>query len=295
MVGALAGALSNQKEGGKDTGNLYSLNGGQNDSLRNAAYQSTQNDIANGLNFDNSSGTVNNQVQNSSLLGGLYGQGGTLQQTEQQAKDLSGAGFQLTDSDRTAYGQASGDIARMFGQNDNSLAQSLSDRGLSSSGAAGQAFSSSLGNKNEQLAGLQTQIAQNRMQMNQQRLAQTQNFLGQLAGGAQNAFNSQSAQNLNNNQARLNNNAAIRSGAQGLLSNQQNQNDTQLQEQQATQHGSTLSNAFGGANQMVMAGIGMAGGMASGGAMPKGQSGYSMPQGNGAMAGQSYNQNGNIA
>lgn len=243
----ILGKNMNQTQGGSSAGNIFNLSGGQASGLNNNAYQSVQNDIANGQNFANDPGTVAGQVQNNAVLGGLFGQGGQLSQAENQVTDLTNNGFNLTDTDKTAYGQAAGNIARQFGQNEQSLSQSLSDRGLSNSGIAGQEFSNSLGNKNEQLAGLQTQIAQNRMQMNQQRLAQTQNFMAQLGGQAQNALNSQSGQNLSNFAAQRANNEAIRSGAQSLLGAQQGQANEQQKQIQQSQRPSDFSTGLSGA------------------------------------------------
>jgi hypothetical protein len=74
--------------------------------------------------------------------------------------------YGLTDNDLKAYGQASDSIGRQYASSDQSLAQMLADRGLSQapSGAAMQAFSGQLGNKNEQLAQMQQQIANSRIQ-----------------------------------------------------------------------------------------------------------------------------------
>jgi len=73
--------------------------------------------------------------------------------------------YGLQDSDLKAYGQASDNISRQFAASDQGLAQMLADRGLSQapSGAAMQAFSGQMGNKNEQLGQMQLQISQNRI------------------------------------------------------------------------------------------------------------------------------------
>lgn len=129
------------------------------------------------------------QVQNNPLLNGLFGEGGQLQQNEAEATRLQNQGFQLTPEDHEAYGQASGNIARLFGQQEGDLSQSLANRGLASapSGAAGASFTGLQGNKNEQLANAQMNIANQRMQNTMQRLAQTQNFISSLGGQAQSA------------------------------------------------------------------------------------------------------------
>lgn len=152
---------------------------------RDAARQAMMNELATGATTGSKFATE--QVQNNPILGQLFGQGGALERTNQQEKDLSSRGYSLQPEDYEAYGQASGNLARMFGQQEQNLSQSLADRGLSQapSGAAGAGFSGLMGNKNEQLGQLQTQIAQQRMQSNMQRLADTRNFMSQL--GAQGA------------------------------------------------------------------------------------------------------------
>lgn len=73
--------------------------------------------------------------------------------------------YKLQDSDYAAYGEGSGNIARMFGQQEQGLAQALADRGLASSpnGVAASQFSGLYGNKMEQLGQLQRQISQDRV------------------------------------------------------------------------------------------------------------------------------------
>lgn len=125
----------------------------------------------------------------------LYGNdpNSTLSKTIAQQSDLSSRGYSLQPEDYEAYGQASGNIARQFGGQEQSLAQALASRGLSQapSGAAGAAFSGLYGNKNEQLGQMQQQIAQQRMQTNMQRVAETNQFLSQLSGQQQQALQSQ--------------------------------------------------------------------------------------------------------
>lgn len=130
-------------------------------------------------------------VMNNAILGRTFGKGGLQEQTlgdlskaRGEEADLSSRGFSLTPDDHEAYGQASGDIARMFGQSEQDLSQSLANRGLSQgpSGAAGAAFSGLQGNKQEQLAKAQTNIANQRMQNNLARLNSTRQFMSQLGG-----------------------------------------------------------------------------------------------------------------
>lgn len=123
-------------------------------------------------------------VQYGDFTSGLYDpETGLQQQVEKEGRDLAGKGFQLQQEDREAYGQASGDIARQFGQQEQDLSQSLARRGLASagSGAAGAGFSGIQGNKNEMLAKAQMQIANQRMQNTQQRLQQNRQMQQSLA------------------------------------------------------------------------------------------------------------------
>lgn len=129
------------------------------------------------------------QVQKNPILGQLFGKDGAMSRANLEEQRLASQGFQLTPEDREAYGQASGDIARMFGQQEQDAAKALARRGLGSagSGAAGAMFSGLAGNRNEMLAKAQMDIANQRMQNTMQRLGQTRTFLqnlGQQAGGA---------------------------------------------------------------------------------------------------------------
>lgn len=138
------------------------------------------------------------QVRNDPLSSGLLGEGGALDRSLAEEKDLSSRGYSLQPEDYEAYGQGSGNIARMFGTQEQSLSQSLANRGLSAagSGVANQQFSGLQGNKFEQLGQLQRQIADDRMTKNMQRLEQTRNFASSLGTLGQNALNSQYNRNL---------------------------------------------------------------------------------------------------
>ncbi len=118
------------------------------------------------------------------FLAALLGQGGAYDKAGTRANDLLAqekdrSGFQLNSQDREAYGQASGDITRQFGNQENQVANSLASRGFGGgdSGLAGAAFSGLAGTKNEQLAKAQTQIADARMQFAQKSLADTRKAL----------------------------------------------------------------------------------------------------------------------
>lgn len=130
------------------------------------------------------------QVQNNAILGGLFGKGGALERSLAEEKDLASRGYSLKPEDYEAYGQASGDIARMFGQQEQNTAADLAARGLAAapSGAAGVAYSGLQGNKMEQLAKAQTDIAQKRMQMNLDRLNSTRQWAGNLGQQGQSAI-----------------------------------------------------------------------------------------------------------
>lgn len=156
---------------------------------------------------------ASDQVRNDPTLSGLYGQGGAMESAEAQNKDLSSRGYSLQPEDYEAYGQGSGNIARMFGTQEQSLAQSLSNRGLggAGSGVANQQFSGLQGNKFEQLGQLQQQIAQQRMQSNLARLTANQNFLTQMGQGATQA----EGQKFNENLSGVQNQQGMLSSAAG--------------------------------------------------------------------------------
>lgn len=191
------GANMNSREGGMSSGNVFTQNADDTGMASNTALQNYAR-TGMGLMSSNSMANAASNVQSNPLTSGLFGPGGTMQQTEGQVSDLQNQGFQLTPEDRTAYGQVSGDIARQFDQSDQNLSNSLANRGLSSSGVAGQMFANTQGSKNEQLAQSQMQIANQRMQTTMQRLGQAQSFLSQLGTQAQNAqgqqFNAQETQ-----------------------------------------------------------------------------------------------------
>lgn len=127
------------------------------------------------------------QVQNDPIMGQLFGKGGQLSSEVGEYGKQSGLldklqnqGYQLTPEDQTLYGQASGNIARQFGQQGNQMANDLASRGLSASGAAGAQFSGLAGNQNEQLAQAQQQIMQQRFQNTMNQIGQTQQFMSSL-------------------------------------------------------------------------------------------------------------------
>jgi len=138
------------------------------------------------------------EIRNGDLTKGLYGEGGLQDRLGTEEKDLAARGYSLQPQDHEAYGQASGNIARQFGQQEQDVSKSLNRRGLggTSSGAAGAAFSGLAGNKNEMLAKAQTDIAQKRMADTQQRLQSTRNMMGSLGQQAQGAQDAQFGRQL---------------------------------------------------------------------------------------------------
>lgn len=144
------------------------------------------------------------QVQNNPLLSkalsGMEGLNDSIKsqrgRADAEEQDLASRGYSLKPEDYEAYGQASGDLARLFGSQEQDLSQSLAARGLSqgASGASMAGFAGLQGNKMEQLAGLQRQIADNRMKSNMDRLSQTRSYLTNLNSQEQSGRNQYSSQ-----------------------------------------------------------------------------------------------------
>lgn len=198
---------------------------------------------------------ASNQVANDKVLGKTFGEGGLQDQVQGKNGELGqnlGAdrealsgkddSYGLNQNDLQAYGQGSGNIARQFGQNEQSLSQSLADRGMGQGGNAATAqFSGMQGNKNEQLAGLQQNIVNNRIQtaqglaqartnMDMQRAsqaaslgAQGEQAISNARGQNMGAAGQQHAQTQDTNQSALT--------GQGM---QQSQNNIEFGQQQAT-------------------------------------------------------------
>lgn len=169
-----------------------------------------------------------------------------LKQLQDEQNKLATEGYGLNQNDYEAYGQASGNIARLFGQQEQNLAQSLADRGLGgvTSGVGASQFSGLMGNKNEQLARAQQDIAQNRMQMNQQRLAQTRNFLAQLGNQRTGLVEGQTDRNVGQQNAITGMRANAAQLAQGL-EGAQNQGQMASLEDQRNSKGKTLLEGLG--------------------------------------------------
>lgn len=216
---------------------------------------------------------------------GLYGQQGDI------LSKLQNQGFQLTPEDQTMYGQSSGDIARLFGGQENKTAQNLASRGLSSSGAAGAAFSGLAGNQNEQLANAQQNIMQQRFQNTMNQIGQQQQFMSSLngqnnqlqgsLGNQASGIASRGSQNINDTYARMMQGLAAKTGGYGSLFNMEQgkaaSDSSILQANQAMKPKNFMDYAATGAGQglQAMAGGGLAGMTGSGGGGTSGGGSYS--------------------
>jgi hypothetical protein len=206
---------------------------------------------------------MTDQLRTNDLTKGMFGQGGSMERAQAEEQDLQSRGFQLQPEDHEAYGQVSGDIARQFGQQEQNLAQALADRGLASSanGAAGAGFSGLQGNKMEQLAKAQMQIADKRMQNTQARLQASRQHMAQLGGLQQNAVNSMYNQNMQGRQENFNElskGAAQQDQHTGM---QQDQLNTAFQQNEATR-GPSFGEVLGAGAGILTGGI--AGGLGKG-------------------------------
>lgn len=263
-VGAVGGLLGGGKEGGSDAGNLFGTAGYEAKDLKNIIFEAMrqQRDLPESIKADSNARETAKQIQENPLLAGLFGKGGLLESSTAEAQDLAKRGYQLKPEDYEAYGQASGNIARMFDKSEQSLAQALAARGLDASSAiAGREFAGSQGNKMEQLAQLQRNIADDRMKRNMERLAQTRGFAAQLGGQAQQELQSQFGRNVEGHQQRM---SGIRNQAEmarNWLQSAQEQSNQQFGQQRATEGPSGLSRAFGGA--LLGAHAGTPGGLSS--------------------------------
>lgn len=156
--------------------------------------------------YDPMTGTkmATEQVQDNELLKGMFGKGGMQDRMLSEEQELASRGWSLKPEDYEAYGQASDETARMFGQEEASLANALASRGLAAapSGAAGVGYAGLAGNKYERLAGAQRKIADDRMKMNMERLNNVRNFSMQSNRLAQAAIQDQYGRNVQGVQGR---------------------------------------------------------------------------------------------
>jgi hypothetical protein len=220
--------LGGKKDSGRDTGNALNMTAEQEAQAKAQlgnllSYQADPN-IVDPI---KGSQTATRQVMDSPLLGQIFGEQGTMARTGKEEQDLASRGYSLKPEDYEAYGQASDQMARQFGQQESGLAAALANRGMSNSGVAGQAYSGLQGNKMERLGQMQRQIANDRMQKNMERLGQTRSFLSNLTGQAgqqvQNQFGRQmEGEKQQFGELEAKNNAALnRMGAQQKQSNEQ--------------------------------------------------------------------------
>lgn len=189
---------------------------------QSGAYNNFANNEANEFSAANNS--AQDEITNGSLTSGLFGQGGVQSQLQNEGNELASKGYQLNDQDREAYGQASGDISRQFGQQEQDASKMLARRGLGggASGAAGATFSGLAGSKNEMLAKAQTDIAQKRMQDTTQRLQANRSMQQSLGMEGQGLKNNMAQQRFDNKGNALKNAAGIESGVneQGRQANE---------------------------------------------------------------------------
>ena len=260
-LGGIAGFAGSKKDSGRDAGNALRLNA-QDEALAQGQLgallrYSDNPDIVDPIKGSN---TATDQVQNNAILGQLFGKNGTLSRTVGEEQDLASRGYSLRPEDHEAYGQMSGELARQFGAQEGNLAQALSNRGLSQSTTAGQAFSGLQGNKFEQLAKAQRQIADSRMQSNMQRLAQTRQFLGQMGQQAGNEIEGQYQRQMQGANTMWSRMMDKNNAAQSRLMGMQQQGNEQLGQRQATAAQPGWASALGGMSQAGMSALGASGG-----------------------------------
>lgn len=220
---------------------------------------------------------ASNEVMADPRLSQYFGQGwnninNTVGALSGEERDQATNGFKLNEQDNTALGQASGNIARQFGQRDTALSQALAARGLSRSGGAANAIANSQGTKGEQLAQIQQNIAQQRIQNNMQRLNSTRQFMSQMLG--------QQAQREGQYEGAMNDkNAFAQSKAQmgqGNLAMQNAQANQQFEQNQQTSNsglmGAVRRGLLSGAETMSGAGLSQAMSAMGGGGGPTGGS-----------------------
>jgi hypothetical protein len=207
---------------------------------------------------------IQDRLMNDEMTKGLFGKGGLQDQSQgdySKQSNIAQGKEKLGEDDMGLYGQLSGNIARQFGSQEQGLAQALADRGLAAgpSGVAQQQFSGMYGNKMEQLAGAQRQVAQQRVDnamQNAQRLGNMSMQLGQLGQGAMsNMYN----RNLAGRQQDMSERASAAGQSLAQQQAQQQQLNTQFEQQQATKgpsFGEVLGGIGGGLVGAATGGIG---------------------------------------
>lgn len=195
---------------------------------------------------------ASDQVRMDPILGKLFGAGGSMEGAAAEEKDLMGRGYKLQPEDYEAYGQTSGDIARMFGQGEKDLSASLAMRGLAgSNNLAGSQFSGLQGNKMEMLAKAQTDIANKRMENNMQRLNSTRQYLGGLGSLGNQAIGDQFGRNMSGIQAQMN----ARNNMYQNLSGNYKTNQALAMESQKDKKENMNKNIFDAAGEGLYSGV----------------------------------------
>lgn len=238
--------------------------------------------------LDPTTGTLmaRDQVTSDPTLGKLFGEGGLMSRADKEEQDLASRGYSLQPEDYEAYGQTSGNLARLFGQQEQDVAASLASRGLAAapSGAAGVAYSGLAGNKMEQLARAQTDVAQKRMQTNMQRLQQTRSLMQGLGSDYGTQLSNQYNRNLAGVQTSRGNLNAAGNQMQNQQQMQQGQANQAFEQREATRTPSlgevmanagtsALGQAVGGLGKGLTTGLGYAIGGPAGGAAMSGKLG----------------------
>jgi hypothetical protein len=175
------------------------------------------------------------------------------QMLDEDREKMGGAGneWALNEDDFKAYGQESDQIARLFGSQEQSLAQALADRGLAEapSGQAGAAFSGLLGNKNEQLARAQHNIVQNRIktardQINQRAQLNAQ-VMGQAGAQGENAISNQYQRQMGSQNQGFNQQMQVIGADQKQQQMDQDQANAAFEQRQQTAEDSGLGSIVG--------------------------------------------------
>lgn len=184
------------------------------------------------------------QVMSNPLYSGMWGSGGMQDQMLNEQNRLATSGYNLQPEDYDALGQASDNIARQYGNQEQSLSQMLAQRGMGAgpNGASGVAYSGLQGNKLEALAQNQKQIAMDRMNTNFQRLNAVRGQImqnNQLAQGALQGQYGRNVQGAEDNFNKAASTAGLGMQDQGL---QQNINNANFDQQQKTGFGSIFAN-----------------------------------------------------
>ena len=247
---------------GSNAGNSIQNNAGYQNINKAASDAAGNSDLQGALsqinNPNTSSKYATDQVQGNSLFSGMFGKGGYQDQLQNEHQNLSQNGYSLTPQDHEAYGQASDNAARMFGQEGNQVSAQLASHGLAAggSGGAGVAFSGLAGNQNEQLAQAQRSIASDRMNMNLQRLNSVRGAITNTQAQAQSALGQQE----NQNQRGVDNYNNLQQSALNAGEANQNQENNQWQQTQSSTS-PTFGSMLGGSLTHVLGGA--AGGLGS--------------------------------